>query len=117
MISKGEAIMRLKKMGIAVADDQSIVTIILPPDISLAAGIRDIKDKLKSMEYTASFCIRQNRDREGISSGQEEETDQEKDTFDNEDDVDALTEEDLRGSFLSMDEDGQFTLEGLGISF
>ncbi len=117
MISKGEAIMRLKKMGVAVADDQSIVTIILPPDISLTAGIRDIKDKLKNMEYTASFCIRQSKDAESVSSGQVEETDQEKEAFDNGDGVDTLSEEDLRGSLLSMDEDGQFTLDGLGVSF
>lgn len=117
MISKGEAIMRLKKMGVAVADDQSIVTIILPPDVSLVAGIRDIKDKLKSMEYTASFCIRQSKDAENVSSGQKDETDEEKEVFDDGDDAGALSEEDLRGSFLSMDEDGQFTLDGLGISF
>ena len=45
MISKGEAITRLKKMGVMVADDQSIVTILLPSDIPLSVGIKDIKAK------------------------------------------------------------------------
>ncbi len=125
MLSKGEAIQRLKKMGVVVADDQSMVTILLPSDISFPAGIKDIKEKLKSMEYEASFCVRQSKTeqevnhtinemtnkqimREGNSLGEEE-------PFDEEDDLEMLSEEELKGSLLSMDEDGQFTLGEFGL--
>lgn len=117
MISKGEAITRLKKMGVVVAEDQSIVTIILPPDVSLATGIRDIKDKFKNMEYTASFCIRQAKNTDSISLEQRENSHAEDMALDEGDNIGTLEEEELRGSILSMDEDGQFTLGGLGIHF
>ena len=45
-----------------VADDQSIVTVLLPADTPLEKGVKDIKEKLKAMEYEASFSIRQSRD-------------------------------------------------------
>lgn len=115
MISKGEAIMRLKKMGVTVADDQSIVTIILPSDVSLLAGIKDIKEKFKNMDYAASFCIRQEKKAEGSQSKTEKKEEANKEMYDEEENVDTLSEEDLRESFFSMDEDGQFTLDGFGI--
>lgn len=119
MISKGEAITRLKKMGVVVADDQSIVTILLPPDIPLSKGIKDIKEKLKAMEYEASFSIRQSRDcqNEEAEDSLDDEVLEEKEPFDEEDDMEALSEEDLKGSLLSMDDDGQFTLGGFGLDF
>lgn len=118
MISKGEAISRLKKMGVTVADDQSIVTILLPKEISLAAGIKDIREKMKAMDYNASFCIKQKSDmtmekeRETESHGEVEETEEVIDIPQEE-----ITEEDLKGSLLSMDDDGQFTLGGFGMDF
>ncbi len=116
MISKGEAITRLKKMGVMVADDQSIVTILLPSDIPLSVGIKDIKEKLKSMDYDASFSIRQSRDVQSEMPENDAELDEEE-PFDEEDDMEALSEEDLKGSLLSMDDDGQFTLGGFGLDF
>lgn len=115
MISKGEAILRLKKMGVTVADDQSIVTIILPSDVSLSAGIRDIKDKLKNMDYAASFCIRQDKNAGAGRSQTDEKEENCKEMPDKEEVTDPLSEEDLRESIFSMDEDGQFTLDGFGI--
>ncbi|MBS7303213.1 MAG: hypothetical protein KIG50_03645 [Lachnospiraceae bacterium] len=91
MVSKGEAIQRLKKMGVMVADDQSIITVLLPDNIPLQTGIKDIKDKLKTIGYDASFCIKH-----GISDSVEE----------------VVSEESINDGFLSMDDDGQFTFEG-----
>ena len=138
MISKGEAIVRLKKMGVLVAEDQSIVTILLPKEVSLKAGIKDIKEKLKSMDYEASFCIRQKKDlsvKDAPIDENENQTEAEEslDTTDLRGELieeiaertiertiertEELTEEELRGSLLSMDEDGQFTLDGFGMDF
>lgn len=117
MISKGEAIARLKKMGVMVADDQSIVTILLPSTIPLSAGIKDIKEKLKAMEYNASFSIRHSKDTQNETVVEEKEMEEYQEPLDEEDDVEALSEEDLSGSLLSMDDDGQFTLGGFGLDF
>lgn len=116
MISKAEAIIRLKKMGVMVADDQSIVTILLPSDIPFSTGIKDIKEKLKAMEYEASFSVRHSKDT--LSEvGEEKEAEENQEPFDEEEDIDALSEEDLNASLLSMDDDGQFTLGGFGLDF
>lgn len=118
MISKGEAITRLKKMGVMVADDQSIVTILLPSDVPLSVGIKDIKEKLKGMDYNASFSIRQSKDCVMNETALDQENVlEEEEPFDEEDDIETLSEEDLKGSLLSMDDDGQFTLGGFGLDF
>ena len=117
MISKGEAIARLKKMGVTVADDQSIVTILLPSDIPFNTGIKDVKEKLKAMGYDASFSIRHSKDAQNEMPEQEKEMEEYQEPFDEEDDMEALSEEDLKGSLLSMDDDGQFTLGGFGLDF
>ena len=117
MISKGEAIARLKKMGMMVADDQSIVTILLPSNIPLSVGIKDIKEKLKGMEYNASFSIRHSKDAMSETVVEEKEVEGYEEPFDQEDDMELLSEEDLKGSLLSMDDDGQFTLGGFGLNF
>ena len=127
MISKGEAISRLKKMGVSVADDQSIVTILLPKEMSLAAGIKDMKEKMKSMDYNASFCIKQKSDmvledgRNSYSSGVEEREEigmvEDNEKTQEEIGQEEITQEDLNGSLLSMDDDGQFTLGGFGLDF
>lgn len=96
MVSKGEALQRLKKMGVMVADDQSIVTVLLPANIPLQTGIKDIKEKLKAIGYDASFCIRH-----GTADTVEE----------------AVSEENINDELLSMDDDGQFTFEGFGMDF
>ena len=118
MISKGEAITRLKKMGMMVADDQSIVTILLPLNVSLSVGIKDIKEKLKEMDYNASFSIRHSKDcLSNETALVQEKVLEEKEPFDKEDDLETLSEEDIKGSLLSMDDDGQFTLGNFGIEF
>ena len=123
MISKGEAILRLKKMGVVVADDQSIVTILLPKEVSLSVGIKDIKEKMKAMDYGASFCIKHKSDMTSESDCQQYSTETE--VLENSNNgieemeilQEEITEEDLKGSLLSMDDDGQFTLGGFGMDF
>ena len=133
MISKAEAIVRLKKMGVMVADDQSIVTILLPKEVSLKAGIKDIKEKMKSMDYQASFCIKQNKElslkdsavnetQEAVESQESDEWEEDlQQTVDGEalqeEKMDEITDEELRSSLLSMDDDGQFTLGAFGMDF
>lgn len=122
MISKGEAILRLKKMGVTVADDQSIVTILLPKEVSLSAGIKDIKEKMKAMDYDASFCIKQKSDMTPESDRQQYAAETEVRVISDEIEKteivqEEITEEDLKGSLLSMDDDGQFTLGGFGMDF
>lgn len=131
MISKGEAIARLKKMGVSVADDQSIVTILLPENVSFLAGIKDIKEKMKSMDYNASFCVRQKKDLKigeetDLHSVTEEagmevdgEVQSETENMEEKDEIlqEEVTDDELKGSLLSMDEDGQFTLGGFGMDF
>ena len=125
MISKGEAIVRLKKMGVSVADDQSIITILLPKNVSLSAGIKDVKEKLKSIDYNASFCIRQKTDLQQeddklnsvpeMSETIQAQTETGEEIEENP--AEEVTEEELKGSLLSMDDDGQFTLGGFGMDF
>lgn len=122
MISKGEAIMRLKKMGVTVADDQSIVTILLPKEVSLSMGIKDIKEKMKAIDYGASFCVKQKSDMivESDRHPYAAETEAQEDNDEIEETEimqEEITEEDLKGSLLSMDDDGQFTLGGFGMDF
>ena len=118
MISKAEAIIRLKKMGVMVADDQSIVTILLPKGISLTAGIKDIKEKMKSIDYSASFCIKQKSELATGEASTDTYEPQAKEEAEYEaDNHEEVTEEELKGSLLSMDDDGQFTLGGFGMDF
>lgn len=120
MISKSEAIQRLKKMGVAVADDQSIVTILLPGDVPFSKGLKEIKEKLTAMDYDASFCIKQGKgtfDNGNENRVLEPEENDETELGESELPEDTVTEEELKGSLLSMDDDGQFSLGGFGLDF
>lgn len=130
MISKSEAILRLKKMGVVVAQDQSIVTVLLPEKVSFSSGIKDIKEKLKSIGYDASFCVKQSKaeDMDGsmtpiVETLNEEEQGDGEDAVTEEmnlvvgDMEEIVTDEELSGSLISMDDDGQFTLGDFGLDF
>lgn len=62
MISKAETLQKLRKMGMSVSDDQSIVTILLPTGIPFDKGVKDAKEKLKEIGYESSFCVKQSKD-------------------------------------------------------
>ena len=62
MISKAEVLQKLKKMGMTVADDESIVTVLLPTEVAFETGLKDVKARLKELGYESSFCVKQSRD-------------------------------------------------------
>lgn len=125
MIAKAEVLQKLKKMGMVVADDASIVTVLLPKEISFETGLKDVKKKLAELGYEASFCVKQSKEAvmsQGNSNMDKESESETEDFLD--DDVteeEQLTEEDLKSYLVvdpddrfSLDDDGQFTL-GLDI--
>ena len=62
MIAKAEVLQKLKKMGMTVADDESIVTVLLPTEVAFETGLKDVKARLKELGYESSFCVKQSRD-------------------------------------------------------
>ncbi len=135
MISKIDAITKLKKMGMEVTDDHSIVTILLPEDKTFEKGIKDIRLKLKEIGYESSFCIKQSKDvsmkkQENVLNMEDEILDEE--VAENEDTLDRtvadsiiqeeISDEEAKSYMMqqeeefSMEEDGQFTLGILGIN-
>lgn len=109
MISKVEAIARLKKMGVMVADDHSIVTILIPAEISFATGLKDVRQKLADIGYEASFCVKQTGDKavDGIKKSESVYLEEVSETEPEEENV---SDEEL-GSYMAVDDDGQFTLD------
>ena len=125
MIAKAEVLQKLKKMGMVVADDASIVTILLPKNISFEAGLKDVKKKLIDLGYEASFCVKQSKEDTILPGDSDLAKEPEANTEDFLDDdmteEEQLTEEDLKSYLVvdsddrfSLDDDGQFTL-GLDI--
>lgn len=136
MISKVEAILKLKKMGMNVTDDHSIVTILVPAGMSFEKGVKEVRARLKEIGYVSSFCIKQSKEAvlENNSHSpelQEEAFDEntakdeegwEGSTTDEEIPIEEISDEEAGNYLLSdmvdefpMDEDGQFTLESFGI--
>lgn len=124
MIAKAEVLQKLKKMGMVVADDASIVTVLLPKEISFEAGLKDVKKKLAELGYEASFCVKQSKETVASQANSDMDKEPESDAEDFLDDdmaEEQLTEEDLKSYLVvdpddrfSLDDDGQFTL-GLDI--
>lgn len=71
-MTKEEAKKKLRASGYNVIDDNSVVTVIISPDTPMKNAIRDIKDKLNSWGYDASFGIRQHKGAEDFISDEEE---------------------------------------------
>ena len=124
MISKAEVLQKLKKMGMVVADDASIVTVLLPKGISFETGVKDVKAKLKELGYESSFCVKQSKDavmRQG-TAGTGMEPEEELPLEDEEiKEEEKLTEEEI-SSYMPLDTDGQFALDddgqfSLGLEF
>ncbi len=97
MISKEEARQKLRKMGYEVVEDGSVITILISSSIPLKNVIKDLKEKLLEMDYTASFGIKQYK---GKSEETKEETKEEQEM------IDLLNEESV-----------QFSLEDFGMGF
>ena len=101
MIAKAEVIQKLKKMGMVVADDASIVTVLLPKDISFESGLKDVRKKLAEIGYEASFCVKQSKD-----AAIREELPVQEEPADAEEVLMAVDSDDQ----FSLDDDGQFSL-------
>lgn len=123
MISKAEALQKLKKMGMMVADDASIVTVLLPTGISFETGLKDVKTKLKELGYESSFCVKQSKDAviQQESAGLVMQDDAEEEFAQEVKEEEKLTEEEI-SSYMALDTDGQFALDddgqfSLGLEF
>lgn len=126
MIAKAEVLQKLKKMGMVVADDASIVTVFLPKDISFETGLKDVRKKLEELGYEASFCVKQSKD--GVmpqgNSDMDATPDPDKEEFLDDAEVkeeEQLTEEEIK-SYMAVDSDEQFSLDddgqfSLGLDF
>ena len=87
-MTKEETKQKLRKSGYVVVDDNSVVTVVISPDIPMKNAIKDIKDKLYSWGYDASFSIRQQKGAEDMSSVEE-------DISDENEEVEAANENDI----------------------
>jgi len=113
MISKADTLQKLRKMGMVVSDDQSIVTILLPLGVSFDKGLKDVKEKLKELGYESSFCVKQSKD---AAHQNEEDLEENRDIIDEKISEELTQEEissymavDSKGGF-ALDDDGQFSL-------
>ena len=71
MISKMEAIQKLKKLGMQVSADDSVVTVLIPRNQSLHASLKEIRGKLNDIDYHSSFCVKYEAEEEGQLSLQD----------------------------------------------
>ena len=99
MISKVEAIKKLKNAGYRVGDSHSVVTIMIPQNKYKKTTIGEIKEFLQKIDYIASFSV--------VSY-----VDEENSFLDEEDEEKNVTEV---KSLLEEDEDGQFSLASFGL--
>ena len=109
MISKAETLQCLKKMGMMVADDQSIVTVLLPKEVTFEVGVKDVRQKLRELGYESSFCVKQSKD--AVMQSNNEYVEREKDA--------SVTKEEKLGeeevnSYIALDADGEFSLDADG---
>ncbi len=65
-MTKEEAKQKLRKSGYNVVEDNSVVTVYISPEKSMKNAIRDVKEKLYSWGYNASFGIKQHKGAEEI---------------------------------------------------
>ena len=109
MISKVEAIQKLKKMGVMVADDHSIVTILIPEGISFETGLKDVRSRLAEIGYDASFCVKQTG--KNVPDKGSNDLVQEQDAEEVlQSEEETVSDEEL-SSYMAVDDDGQFSLD------
>lgn len=115
MIAKTEVLQRLRKMGMVVADDASVVTVLLPKDVSFETGLKDVKKKLTELGYESSFCVKQSKDAVTHRESFDADKGFEKGNGDDEEirGEDKLSEEEI-SSYMAVDSDGQFSLDDDG---
>ena len=112
MITKDEVNQKLKRMGYQVANDSSIITILIPTSVSLKKTIKEVKEKLTLMEYTASFSIKQYKEENAGNLVESESTSYH---FDEDTEENRNNEEEMQE--LLNENSVQFSLEDFGIGF
>ena len=108
MISKVEAIQKLKKMGVVVADDHSIVTILIPEGASFETGLKDTKKKLAEIDYEASFCVKQ-----AAGVGEQSVKDVSEEPKEEIEGVEEVSDEEL-SSYMAIDSEERFSIDDSG---
>ena len=68
-MTKEEARQKLKKSGYNVIDDNSVVTVVIDPEVSIKNALKDVKSKLNAWGYDASFGIRQLKGAKDMGTG------------------------------------------------
>lgn len=121
MISKDEVIQKLKKMGYQVAEDSSVVTVLIPASTSPKTTVKDLKNKLLAMGYTASFGVKQYKgEKDSFDTKSEQlESEELEDVYEEEEaKEDAPNDENEDAiSDLTGESGIQFSLEDFGIGF
>lgn len=96
MITKEEAINKLKKAGYTVVDEDSVVTIIISEKASVKNTVKNVKELFLKIDYHASFGVKQHSGAADESVGEGNQTEE----FDTEDmdDYSSSEEEIMIGS-------------------
>lgn len=125
MISKMEAMQKLKKMGMSVVDDYSIITVLIPRGSSFKTVLKELKEKLNQIDYHASFCVKYESIHDEITYnteilksdldvGIDEDNKMEKsELLDEEESCEMILDFERMENLISLDEDGQFSLMDL----
>ena len=61
MATREEAKAKLRKAGYSVVDDNSVLTVIIAEDVSVKNTVKNVKELLTKIEYSASFGVRQHK--------------------------------------------------------
>ena len=91
MITKDEAISKLKRAGYQIAEDNSMVTVLIPASVSIKGTIKEVKDGSKPV------------------------TDRQEELEDDEENNNEIVEEEDTEELLPMEGSGQFSLGDFGI--
>ncbi len=75
-MTKEEAKQKLKKKGYKVSEDNSVVTVLVAPGVSMKNTIKDVKEKLSVWGYESSFSVRQSKGAENTEEIAEESADE-----------------------------------------
>lgn len=105
-MTKEETKQKLRKAGYRVADDNSVVTVIIEPGVSMKTVITDIKGKLSAWGYDASFAIRQHK---GTLEGEVPESEQQSGLVD--DESDSYDEETVEDDNLDVSDESEDTAD------
>lgn len=90
-MTKEEAKVKLRKSGYNVVEDNSVVTVYISPEKSMKNAIKDVKEKLYSWGYNASFGVKQHKGAEEI--------------------IDNLNDDIANNSDITLEEDAEVLVE------